>query len=196
MSDETKNRKIALLGTSADPPTCGHQALLQGLLTLFPRVATWASNNPMKEHKANLVKRHEMLKVLVDWISHPGLELVQDLSSPLALITLKKAKILWPNAELTFVIGSDLTNQIPTWVKAKEVLNIARIGIAPRQGWPVSKQQLETLQSLGGRIDILPLQIPATASSMIREESNTSDIPIAILPMLLEQNLYGLTTNK
>ncbi len=37
---------IALFGTSADPPTCGHQALLEGLVAMFPKVATWASDNP------------------------------------------------------------------------------------------------------------------------------------------------------
>ena len=33
---------IALLGTSADPPTRGHQVLLEGLLNRYGNVATWA----------------------------------------------------------------------------------------------------------------------------------------------------------
>ena len=44
--------QLALFGTSADPPTCGHQALLEGLLGLYPAVATWASTNPLKRHGA------------------------------------------------------------------------------------------------------------------------------------------------
>ena len=51
---------IALLGTSADPPTLGHQALLIGLLSLFPQVITWASNNPVKIHSASLEERHQL----------------------------------------------------------------------------------------------------------------------------------------
>ena len=39
---------LALLGTSSDPPTKGHQCLLEGLLARFDKVATWASDNPMK----------------------------------------------------------------------------------------------------------------------------------------------------
>ena len=74
MSKEITSRKIALFGTSADPPTLGHQALLEGLLTLFPRVATWASNNPMKDHKATLKKRQAMLSALVEAISNPNLQ--------------------------------------------------------------------------------------------------------------------------
>ena len=34
---------IALFGTSADPPSTGHRALLEGLLDHYPQVVTWAS---------------------------------------------------------------------------------------------------------------------------------------------------------
>ena len=57
---------IALLGTSADPPTRGHQVLLSGLTKRYARVATWASDNPMKRHAAPLVLRALLLKALVD----------------------------------------------------------------------------------------------------------------------------------
>lgn len=184
---------IALLGTSADPPTCGHQALLEGLLKLFPKVATWASDNPMKHHGASLAKRHELLSTLVKSIANPNLQLVQELSSPWTIKTLHRAKKLWPNAQLTFVIGSDLTEQIPEWLQANELLRSARIGIAPREGWPITQAQLKRLESLGGQVDILPLKIPATASSEIRKRPESHLIPAAILPKLLEQNLYGLT---
>ena len=52
--------EIALLGTSADPPTLGHQALLEGLLQHFGQVATWASDNPMKRHGAALDQRCDL----------------------------------------------------------------------------------------------------------------------------------------
>ena len=52
---------IALLGTSSDPPTKGHQCLLEGLLARFDRVATWASDNPMKQHAADLSMRRDLL---------------------------------------------------------------------------------------------------------------------------------------
>ena len=48
---------VALFGTSADPPTRGHQALLEGLLQLYPTVATGASDNPLKQHGAPLEQR-------------------------------------------------------------------------------------------------------------------------------------------
>ena len=83
---------IALLGTSADPPTLGHQALLEGLLGEFQRVVTWASDNPSKRHGAELKQRSDLLGCVVQTIGNPRLELAQDLSSPYAITTLERAR--------------------------------------------------------------------------------------------------------
>lgn len=188
-------KKIALLGTSADPPTFGHQLLLEGLLTLFPNVVTWASNNPMKKHIASLNQREDLLQALVQTIGDSNLSFVKEISSPWAITTLEKAAKLWPSADFTFVVGSDLTQQIPQWVNVREVLKSARIGIAPRQGWPLKKSELNTLKSLGAQIEFLPLTIPATASSSLRKDPEPQNIPPSILPILIKQSLYGFNSN-
>ncbi len=184
---------IALFGTSADPPTCGHEALLVGLLNLFPKVITWASDNPIKSHGANIQKRAALLNALVKTIANPNLELIQELSSPWTITSLERAVALWPGSELVFVIGSDLTCQIPNWKNSQSVLKIARLGIAPRAGWPLQAPQIKLLESLGAQIEILPLEIPATASSNVRKTLELSHIPNAVLSLLLEEKLYGLT---
>ena len=46
-----KNNSIALFGTSADPPTLGHEALLSELTKIFPKVITWASDTLIKSIK-------------------------------------------------------------------------------------------------------------------------------------------------
>ena len=186
---------IALLGTSADPPTCGHESLLRGLSTLFPRVITWASDNPIKQHAASLSIRHKLLKALVDDINNPQLELIQDLSSPRTITTLEKASSRWPNTNLIFVIGSDLTGELPNWFKVKDLLKKARIGIALREGWPLKRDHIKNIEILGGSIEFLPLEIPASSSSKFRELYKTSEIPKAILPLLQNLNLYGLAAS-
>ncbi len=183
---------VALLGTSADPPTYGHQALLQGLCTLFPKVITWASDNPMKAHYASLSQRYNLLHTLVINLAIKNLELKQELSSPKTINTINKAMQIWPGADLIFVIGSDLIGQIPSWSQSKDLLKKTRIGIAPREGWPLNKNDLHKLEEMGARIDLLPLKVPATASSQIRNKSQTSQIPPAILPLIQKEKLYGL----
>ena len=74
----SKKDSIALFGTSADPPTLGHQALLKDLATIFPKVITWASDNPDKTHGISLRKRSQLLRTLVKEISLPQIKLVQD----------------------------------------------------------------------------------------------------------------------
>ena len=185
---------VALLGTSADPPTRGHQALLEGLLTHFPRVATWASDNPLKQHGAPLQQRALLLATLVQAIANPRLELVQELSSPWAITTQRRAAQRWPQEDLVFVVGSDLTGQIPGWKEAEAVLRSCRLAIVPRCGWPLDPRAVEQLQHLGARLQTLPLQIPATASSTIRRQPRPDQVPAAVWPVLLEHNLYGLAT--
>ncbi|MFN7895768.1 MAG: nicotinate-nucleotide adenylyltransferase, partial [Cyanobacteriota bacterium] len=150
---------IALLGTSADPPTCGHRALLEGLLTLYPLVATWASDNPLKQHGAPLEIRVQLLAALVAAIANPRLSLEQQLSSPWSIETLERAAQQWPDHELVFVVGSDLLPQIPHWRQADQLLANVRLAVAPRQGWPLQQPDLERLRQAGAKIELLPLQI-------------------------------------
>ena len=95
---------IALLGTSADPPTRGHQVLLEGLLNRYGHVATWASDNPLKQHDAPLELRAMLLRQLVQQLQDESLELAQHLSSPYTLITLQRAAHHCPDRNLVFVV--------------------------------------------------------------------------------------------
>ncbi|MDA0716979.1 MAG: nicotinate-nucleotide adenylyltransferase [Cyanobacteria bacterium] len=183
---------VALFGTSADPPTRGHQALLEGLLRLYPQVATWASDNPQKHHGAPLEQRANLLGHLVTAIGDPRLSHKQELSSPWAITTLKRAATQWPGSELVFVVGSDLAAQVSAWKQAKALLKACVLAIAPRAGWPLEPKQLEQLTQLGGRVVILPIQVPATASSAVRQTPDPTQLPAVLLPLLLEHNLYGL----
>lgn len=187
---------IALFGTSADPPTEGHRLLLQGLLTVYPRVATWASDNPQKHHGAPLALRSQLLGALVDAIHDPRLSLEPQLSSPWAIETLERAAQRWPGEPLVFVVGSDLVAQIPRWREASRLLAACRLAIAARGGWPLHDGELEALRRIGARIELLDLQVPATASSRVRGQVAAADplqeVPPALRPVLLEHNLYGL----
>jgi len=187
---------IALFGTSADPPTEGHRVLLEGLLSLYPRVVTWASDNPQKHHGAPLALRSQLLGALVAAIHAPQLSLEQELSSPWAIETLERAARRWPGEPLVFVVGSDLVAQIPRWHEVSRLLGGCRLAIAPRGGWPLRGEEIEVLRRLGARIELLDLQVPATASSRVRAQAAAADplleVPPALRPALLEHNLYGL----
>tara|TARA_Y100000739_G_C20589690_1_gene457204 strand:- start:786 stop:1364 length:579 start_codon:yes stop_codon:yes gene_type:complete len=188
--------QIALFGTSADPPTRGHQALLEELLLLYPRVATWASDNPKKQHGAPLDLRAQLLQALVKQIQDPRLEQIQELSDPFTIRTLQRAGQRWPDAELVFVVGSDLASQIPSWKQTDQWLPYCRLAIAPRQGWPLTAVAIQQLKRLGARLDQLVLSVPASASSALRERPRKDQLPESVWPLLIEHNLYGLNSSS
>ena len=192
------NRALALFGTSADPPTVGHQALLAGLLQLYPRVCTWASDNPFKQHGAPLHVRAALLGAVVhnlagDTEAH-RLQLRQDLSSRRAIDSINAARQLFPSEEPVFVVGTDLVEQIPRWFAVQQWLSQCRLAVVPRQDWPLPAGALQRLKDLGATIEQLPLEIPASASSAIRRHPNPELVPQALLPELVAQNLYGFTS--
>jgi nicotinate-nucleotide adenylyltransferase len=187
---------VALFGTSADPPTHGHRALLEGLLRHYPHVATWASDNPLKRHTAPLPLRMALLQALVEGIGDPRLSLVQELSSPWAMQTLERARERWPQRQPVFVIGSDLIGQVPRWRSAEQWLPGCRLAIAPRQGWPVQARDLERLRQLGARTELLDLQVPASASSGVRARPDPAQVPAELLPLLRRHDPYGLLSPR
>ena len=56
---------IALFGTSADPPSIGHQQILQWLDLHYDRVWVWVSDNPFKTHQASLSDRLKMMELTI-----------------------------------------------------------------------------------------------------------------------------------
>ncbi len=189
---------VALFGTSADPPTLGHKALLLGLLELFPRVVTWASDNPLKPRQTPLSVRIALLDALVAAIGDPRLTLVQELSSPWAIETLARARSRWPEETPVVVVGSDLLAQMPTWRQAGRLLHNLELAVAPRAGWPVAEGELAALRSLGARVRLLPLVPPATASSRARARAgpaaDLAQVPEELWPLLRHHGLYGLAS--
>ena len=183
---------LALFGTSADPPTLGHRALLEGLADHYGEVATWASDNPLKQHGAPLELRAQMLNTLICSLNNPQIHLEQELSHRWAIETMQRAAERWPERSLVFVVGGDLAGQIPQWHRAQELLQSFRLAVVPRRGYPLDPQALETLRQLGAELEVLELSIPASASSEVRQQPQRDTIPEVIWRELLKHNLYGL----
>jgi nicotinate-nucleotide adenylyltransferase len=183
---------IALFGTSADPPTAGHQAILIWLSHHYDRVAVWASDNPFKSHQTPLEHRAAMLQLLIDDIYPPreNIYLQPELSSPRALTTVERARIRWGNVELTFVVGSDLVAQLPRWYRVQELLQQVKLLIVPRSGYPLNKVDLRPLQQLGAQVAIADLTVPAVSSTTYREEGDSEIVTPPIEAYIHREHLY------
>ena len=59
-------KSIALFGTSADPPTIGHEKILEELSKIYAHTICYVSNNPKKNHKEDIAIRSKLLKILIE----------------------------------------------------------------------------------------------------------------------------------
>lgn len=184
---------IALFGTSADPPTSGHQAILKWLSHHYDLVAVWASDNPFKSHQTPLEHRATMLRLLIEEIQPPreNIILYQSLSSSRTLETISKARQHWgEQVTLTLVIGSDLIGQMPRWYQVEQLFNQVQLLVVPRPGYEINEAGLEELRTLGAEIAIADLQAPAVSSTAYRESGDSDVITPPVEHYIHQEQLY------
>ncbi|MDZ8027184.1 MAG: nicotinate-nucleotide adenylyltransferase [Nostoc sp. SerVER01] len=185
--------RIALFGTSADPPTAGHQEILSWLSERYDWVAVWAADNPFKSHQAPLEHRAAMLQLLITDIDAPrqNIALEQQLSSLRTLETVEKAKLRWgENVELTLVIGSDLLTQLPRWYRIEDLLQEVQLLIVPRPGYTIDDSSLEVVQKLGGKMAIASLTGLDISSTAYREHGDSQALTPPVVAYINQEHLY------
>lgn len=185
--------KIALFGTSADPPTAGHKTILNWLSQNFDWVAVWASDNPFKSHQTSLEHRSAMLLLMIQEINSPrqNLCLYPELSSPRTLETVERAKLLWGNTELTLVIGSDLVEQLPRWYQVEHLLKQVQLLVVPRPNYPPEELDLWQLRRMGADVAIASLSAPDVSSTSYRETGDTQALTPIIKDYINREHLYA-----
>ncbi|WP_404789179.1 nicotinate-nucleotide adenylyltransferase [Altericista sp. CCNU0014] len=186
--------EIALFGTSADPPTTGHQAILEWLATRFDEVAVWAADNPFKSGQTPLVHRQAMLALLLDSVRQdcPNVHLCDRLSNARSLNSVRLAQQCWPQARLSLVVGSDVLASLPSWYRIEELLQSVRVQIVPRPGFPVEMADLKTLKDLGGQFAVAADFVgPDVSSTAYRQTQVEEGMIPAIAAYIREYGLYN-----
>ena len=152
---------IALFGTSADPPSIGHQQILQWLDLHYDRVWVWVSDNPFKTHQASLSDRLKMMELTIAAIQPPtqAIAMHPEISNPRTIYTVEQAKQLMPSANFSLVIGGDLVAQLPTWYRAQDLLRQVNLLVVPRQGVAIAPADIERLVNMGTDVAIAPESI-------------------------------------
>ena len=194
----SNNNSIALFGTSADPPTAGHQTILRWLALHYDLVVVWASDNPFKAHQTDLQNRSAMLNLIIQEIEplKHNIRLCQHISDRKTLITIQKARQIWGDAQFTFVIGADLVSQIVTWYRAEELLKRIKLLIIPRPDYCIDRIDLNNLENIGGEYTIATLNAPRVSSSRYRLRGDTTVITPAVQNYIQQEKLYTNTAKN
>ena len=191
--------KIALFGTSADPPTVGHQTILYWLAQHYDRVVVWASDNPFKQHQTSLHHRTQMFRLAIADINlaRHNISLHPELSDRRTLITVNQAREKWGEAvEFTLIIGSDILQQISSWYRIEELLQQVKVLVVPRVGYGIHEQDLNALEKIGGRIAIATFNAPKVSSSTYRLQKDKSLITPAVHQYIIQHKLYELEPER
>jgi nicotinate-nucleotide adenylyltransferase len=185
--------QVALFGTSADPPTTGHQAIVEWLATRFDTVAVWAADNPFKSGQTPLFHRQAMLALLLERVGqkYSNVLLCAHLGHARSLHSVHLAQKDWPDAQLFLVVGTDVLNSLPTWYRIGELLKVVHLQIVPRPGFPVNSEDLKALQALGAQISIAADFIGPDVSSTTYRQTKTEAVMIpAIATYIRQHGLY------
>jgi len=196
--------RVALFGTSADPPHLGHQSILLWLAQEFDQVAVWAADNPYKAKQSPICDRAEMLSLLIDTLPTEGMgplgevKVHQRFSDRYSINSITRARQHWPKARFHFVVGADLITQLPKWYQAKEILSQVDILVFPRPGYPIEGPALSALRQLTTVNIAHPPNQHDVSSSRFRQTRCAEDadlanenLPPVIRDYITEHNLYS-----
>jgi len=189
----SKKKRIAIFGTSADPPTIGHKKILEELSKIYSFTITYASNNPNKKHKEDISIRSLLLKTLIEDLNNPKIIFNQTISSQWAIQSIKKCKNIYESNKLDFVIGSDLIEDIFSWKNFDKIIKEVSFLIIKREGYPIQSNAMQMLENYKVNFEISSLNIPNISSSMVRVNTNYSNLPKSLIDIVKKNNLYVST---
>ena len=183
-------KRIALFGTSADPPTIGHKKIIEELSKIYSYIITYASNNPKKIHRENIYYRSLLLKTLIEDINSPKIIFNQKISSEWAIESIKRCKKIYDLKQIDFVIGSDLVMDIFSWKNFDKIFQEVKLLIIKREGYPIESKTIKILENYKVIFEISSLNIPNISSSMVKLNNNFSDLPKSLKDIVKKNNLY------
>jgi len=186
-------KRIALFGTSADPPTIGHKKILEELSKIYGFTISYVSNNPQKKHKEDLSIRSHLLETLIKDLDNPKILFNQRLSSQWAVESIKKCKKIYEFHNLDFVIGSDLIKDIFYWKSFNKIIKEVSFFIILRDGYPVESNTIKMLETYKVKFRISNIKIPNISSSKFRLNFNYSNLPTSLIDIVKKNNLYEST---
>ena len=186
-------KSFALFGTSADPPTTGHEKILESLSKIYTFTICYVSNNPNKKHKENISIRSQLLKTLIEDLDNPKILFNQSVSSQWAIESIKKCKKIYEFNNIDFVIGSDLIKDIFYWKNFDKITDEVGFLIILREGYPVESNTLKMLENYKVKFKISAIKIPNISSSKFRSNFNYSNLPTSLIDIVKKNNLYDST---
>lgn len=172
---------IAILGGSFDPPHFGHIQIIQHLLDKMEFDEVWvfpSYQHPFKkEQQSDFLTRLQMSHLAFDFFGKK-IKICDDEKtlSGYTVDLLSHLKKKYPKFQLTFVLGSDLKEEIKFWKNPEKISQLCQLLFLPR-----APKEISPFMNI--------------SSSELRKKIKagkdvSSWIPKKLLNYILEKNLY------
>ncbi len=194
---------LGVLGGAFNPPHLGHLLLAQEArwqLDLGEVLLMTTGRAPHKtiEDDPGAKVRLEMTRLAAEGeegVEASELEVERDEPS-YTFRTLELLSEREPGRELFFLLGADMAGALGEWTSPDRVLELARLGVVPREGTDLDAVRAE-LERFGAadRAEIIEMPLCGVSSTLIRERAAAGRplrhlTPDAVAELIAERGLY------
>ncbi|GFE52899.1 nicotinate-nucleotide adenylyltransferase [Babesia ovis] len=213
-STKVKTRVLLFAGTF-DPITLGHILMLRQCIDTEFFDEIWVLPSGKRTDKAFRVSdecRLEQCRIVVDDLrSQKANVIVCDYEIQLgrnidSYFTVKHFQEKHPEHDFYFFIGSDLLPQLLLWPFGKEFVDITKILIAHREGYPINKADIDNLKQYELLSELLQrksrkMETSSASSTLVRQQladrvkcDEVGTLHPGIMQYITEKALYGAKT--
>jgi len=200
---------VGVLGSAFNPPHVGHLVLAQeaharlGLAEVL-LVPTGQAPHKRIEDDPGADVRLEMTRLAVEGDERLGVSELETARDELSYSyrTLELLREQRPDEELFFIMGADAAAGLGTWRSPARILELARLGIAEREG--VGRSDVEAIvERLGGtgRADFLDMPHIDVSSTMVRKRVGAGRpirylVPDPVVELIADRGLYAIAERE
>jgi nicotinate-nucleotide adenylyltransferase len=199
--------KVGLFGGTFDPVHLGHLILAELCREQACLDQLWFIPAARPPHKREypltpFARRVEMLQLAI--AGHPAFR-VEELENerPGTSWTVQTLQVLTerhPYADWHFIMGSDSLRDLPDWYQPRRIVELARLLIVPRPGYPVvPSDQLKASLGMGSteeiRLQVVAVPLIDISSTWLRQRARAGNslrylVPRAVECYITEKQLY------
>jgi nicotinate-nucleotide adenylyltransferase len=201
--------RLGLLGGTFNPPHLGHLVMAQEAFDQLGLDRVWLVPVALPPHKApqgdpGAAWRARLCELAIagDGRFEVSRIEVERGGTSYTVDTLRALHDLHPGHELTFIVGGDNAFGLPGWREPREVLRLARMGIAERQG-VVREDLARHLEGLGAAERLAFFDMPRMDLSSSDVRRRVADgrpirylVPDGVADAIAAEGFYRHTTGR